>query len=148
MEFRIEKCARVIVKRGKTTCTRCDVIKFLDNKQFSTLEHGEGYTYLGVLEAGDVMQDEMTANLKKEYFCRNKKILKSKLNGGNVVRAINERAVSLIRYSAGVVECTKAELEAADRKTRKLVTIYGALHPRPKFKQAVSSKEVWWAWTD
>ena len=47
------------------------------------------------------------------------------LNGSKVVRAINERVVSFMRYSTGVVEWTKAELEAVDRKTRTLVTIYG-----------------------
>ena len=47
-----------------------------------------------------------------------------------MVKAINTWAVSLMRYSAGIVEWTKADLDVTDRKTRKLMTMYGMLHPR------------------
>ena len=56
--------------------------------------------------------------------------MKSKLNSGNLVRGVNTWAVSLLRYSAGFVSWRKNELQAIDRKTRKLFTIYGALHPK------------------
>ena len=39
-------------------------------------------------------------------------------------------AVSLLRYSAAFVSWRKSELEAIDRRTRKLFTIYGTLHPK------------------
>ena len=39
---------------------------------------------------------KMKENVEKEYFCRIKELLKSKLNPGNVVKAINSRAVALI----------------------------------------------------
>ena len=51
---------------------------------------------LGVLDAGDVSQEEMKAKRAKEFFHRIRSILKSKLNGANVLVAINERAVSLL----------------------------------------------------
>ena len=47
-----------------------------------------------------------------------------------MVKAINTWAVSLMRYSAGIVEWTKADIDVTDRKTRKLMTMYGMLHPR------------------
>ena len=56
--------------------------------------------------------------------------MKSKLNGGNLVHGVNAWAVSLLRYSAAFVSWRKNELQAIDRKTRKLFTIYGALHPK------------------
>ena len=59
-----------------------------------------------------------------------KKVLKLKLNGENLVRGVNTWAVSPLRYSAGFVSWRKSELQAIDRKTRKLLTIYGALHPK------------------
>ena len=59
-----------------------------------------------------------------------RKILKSHLNGGNVMQAINARAVSMIRYSAGILDWTKLELQELDRQTRKLLNIYRALHPQ------------------
>ena len=71
----------------------------------------------------------MKLNVSKEYIRRLKKVLKSKLNGGNLVCGVNTWAVSLLRYSAAFVSWKKSELQAIDRKNRKLFTIYGALHP-------------------
>ena len=60
-------------------------------------------------------------------FQRNiKKVLKSKLNGANLVHGVNTWAVSLLRYSAAFLSWRKSELQAIDRKTRKLFNIYGA----------------------
>ena len=69
-------------------------------------------------------------NVSKEYIRSLRKVLKSKLNGGNLVRGVNTWAVSLLRYSAAFVSWRKSELQAIDRKTRKLFTMYGALHPK------------------
>ena len=38
--------------------------------------------------------------------------------------------MSLSRYSSAFVSWRKSELQAIDRKIRKLFTIYGALHPK------------------
>ena len=40
------------------------------------------------------------------------------------------RAVSIIRYGAGVLDWTKEELKSIDIKTRKLMTMNGSLHPK------------------
>ena len=77
-----------------------------------------------MLEVDDIKHTEMKQNVQKEYFRRVRKILKSKLNGGNIIKAINARAVSVIRYSAGIIDWTKEELQIMNRKTRKLLTIY------------------------
>ena len=66
----------------------------------------------------------------KEYIRRLRKVLKSKLNGGNLVRGVNTWAVSQIRYSAAFVSLRKSELQAIDRKTRKLFTVHEALHAK------------------
>ena len=63
----------------------------------------------------------------KNYFRRLKKVSKSKLNGGNLVHSWE---VSFLRYSAAFISWKKCELQAIERKTRKLFTIYGALHPK------------------
>ena len=72
----------------------------------------------------------MKLNVSKEYIRRLRKILKSKLNGGNLVRGVDTWAVSLLRYSAVLASWRKSELQAIDRKTRTLFTIYGVLHPK------------------
>ena len=57
--------------------------------------------------------------------------VKSKLNGGNLVQGVNTWAMSLLRHSTAFISWRKCELQALDRKTRKLFTIYGELHPKP-----------------
>ena len=57
-------------------------------------------------------------------------MLKSKLNGGNLIKAINTFAVSTVRYTAGIFQWNQEELQTLDRMTRKLLTMHGALHPK------------------
>ena len=58
------------------------------------------------------------------------KSLHSKLKGGNLLRGVNAWVVCLLRYSAAFVSWRKSELQAIDRKSKKLFTIYGALCPK------------------
>ena len=123
MQFGIDKCAVLVMKRGKLVL--CDGIEMPDGNSIREVEES-GFKYLGVLEADDLKHAAMKEDMQvtcKEYFRQIRKILKSKLNDGNVVNAMNSRAVSIIRYSAGIVEWTKDELRKLDRKTRKLLTI-------------------------
>ena len=56
--------------------------------------------------------------------------MKSKFNGGNLVQRVNTWVVCLLRYSAAFISWRKSESQAIDRKTRKLLTIYGRLNPK------------------
>ena len=94
------------------------------------LQEDESYKYLGILEAHKFLDKKMKLNVSKEYIRRIRNVLKSKLNGGNLVPVVNPWAVFLLRYSAAFVSRRKSELQAIDRKTRKLFTIYGVLHPK------------------
>ena len=78
----------------------------------------------------DFKDESVKDRLSKEYVRRVKKVIRPKLNGGNMVRVINSWAVSLLRYSGGVVRWTKVELMNLDRKTRKLLIIQDVLHAR------------------
>ena len=128
MDFGIEKCAMVQMKRGKFVIS--EGIELLNGKKIRSLDDQEGYKYLGILQFDDIKHKEVKEKLKKEYVRRVRKILKSHLNGGNVIQAINARAVSIIRYSAGILDWTKLELQELDRQTRKLLNIHSALHPQ------------------
>ena len=66
----------------------------------------------------------------KEYYWRIRDVLKLILNAGNTIQAINSRALSIIRYGARILDWRKNKLEAIDRKTRNLLTMYRSLHPR------------------
>ena len=105
-------------------------IKLPDGTVIKSLQEGESYKYLGILEADKFLEEKMKLNVWKKYFRRLRKVLKSKLNGGDLVHGVDTWAVSLLRYSAAFLSWRKSELQAIDRKTRKLFTIYGALDPK------------------
>ena len=106
------------------------VIELSNGKVIKSLQEGESYKYLGILEADKFLKEKMKLNVLKEYIRRLRKVLKSKLNGGNLVCGVNTWAVSLLRYLSAFVNWRESELQAIDRKTRKLFTIYGALRPK------------------
>ena len=56
-------------------------------------------------------------------------MLKSKLNGGNMINAINIWAVATIQYGAGIINWNKGELDKIDRQTRKPLNMHRGLHP-------------------
>ena len=126
MEFGIEKCAMLVMEKGKIV--KSVGIELPDGTVIKSLQEGESYKYLGILEADKYLEEKMKLNVSKEYIRRIGKVLKSKLNGGNLVHGVNTWTVSILRYSAAFASWKKSELQAIDRKTRKLFTIYGALH--------------------
>ena len=64
------------------------------------LQEGESYKYLGILEADKFLEEKMKLNVLKGYIRRLRKVLKSKINGGSLVRGVHTWEVSLSRYSA------------------------------------------------
>ena len=74
-----------------------DGIQLPNDEFIKNIEEGEGFKNL-----------EKNVKVRKEYFCRITKILKSKLHSGNVVTTINSRAVScdtlvlIARFRAGL----------------------------------------------
>ena len=127
MQFGIENCATIKLQRGIVKNTEGMV---QPSAQVIQGVKDCGYKYPGVLEANQIKQEEMKDKIQTQYFRQVKRVLRSKLNGGNMISAINIWAVSLVRYTAGIVKQRKDELEAMDRWTRKLMTTYYSLHAR------------------
>ena len=59
-----------------------------NGKMMKCIEEGSGYKYLGILEADGIKHEEMKYQVTKEYVRRLRTILKSELNGGNIISAI------------------------------------------------------------
>ena len=55
-------------------------------------------------------------------------MLCSHLTGHNVIHAINSCAIPVLCYSAGIIDWTVDELQQLDRRTRKLLSLYGAFY--------------------
>ena len=103
------------MKRRKFRCS--EEIKLSDRPSIKGLDEGDGYKYLGMLELDEVKHTEMKEIITKQYIRRVRKILRSKLKGGNTINVINLRAVAVIRYGTGRIKWTKEELRNVDRRT-------------------------------
>ena len=86
MEFVIDKCATLVLKRGKIK--KFDGISLPDVRVMKGLIEGAGYKYLGILQADQIRYTEMKENVKAEYLRRVRKVLETKLNGGNIINGI------------------------------------------------------------
>ena len=64
------------------------------------------------------------------YLQRMRQVLKSQLNGKNNIQAINTYSLPVIRYPAGIISWPLEEMQAANVKTRKLLTMHGTFHPK------------------
>ncbi|XP_069983749.1 uncharacterized protein [Penaeus vannamei] len=82
IEFGLSKCGVLIIKRGKVV--ESDGLCMPDGAMMRNIEE-RGYKYLGVLEVDGIKHDQMKDQVKKEYTRRVRNILKSKLNGGNII---------------------------------------------------------------
>ena len=53
------------------------------------MKEGDSYKYLGVIQADVTKHHDMKEKVKTEYYRRVRKILETKLNGGNIITGIN-----------------------------------------------------------
>ena len=81
-----------------------------DGKVLKPLQEGESYKSLGILVADRFLEEVTKLKVSREYLRRLRKVLKSQLNGGNLVQGVNTWAVSLLRYSAAFINWRKCEL--------------------------------------
>ena len=108
MEFGIEKCAILVLKRG--IVVKSEGIKLPDNRKMRSLNENEEYKYLSIMQADQIKQTEMKEKVGNECKRRVRKLLETKLNGQNVINAINTWAIPLLRYSAAFLGWTKEEI--------------------------------------
>ena len=106
---------------------RTDRMELPNQNKIRTLAENETYKYLGILEADTIKKVEMKDKIQKEYL---RKLLETKLSGRNLIKGINTWAVPFVRYSGPFLKWTRDELKQMDQRTRKLMTMHKALHPR------------------
>ncbi len=123
MEFGMDKCAVVHMKKGKRV--RSEGIVLPSGQVMNDVDEN-GYKYLGVLQADQVKSKEMKEKIRGEYLRRVKVLAKSKLYAGNLVTGVNTWAVGAVRYSGGILDWTKKDVREMDVKTRKILTMCGA----------------------
>ena len=138
MEFGLAKCAVLVMERGKWK--KGSGINLPSGESIGDPE-ASGYKYLGILELDSIQGRQMKESVSETYFKRLKLLLKSKLNARNLIMGINCWAVACVRYSAAIVGWTKEELQKVDRDTRKMMKLYGAIHPRSNVSRLYTPRD-------
>ena len=128
MNFGLEKCARICLKRGRVQSKMHIGSTFGNN--IKELDPRKAYKYLGIEESFDIQHKNEKEKLNKEYLRRLRLVLGTELSAKNKIQAIGSLAVPVLRYSFGIVNWHQEEQQKLDRKTRKLLTIHGQHHPK------------------
>jgi len=121
MNFGLEKCARICLKRGRVQ-SKMHIGSIFEN-DIKELDPRKAYKYSGIEENFDLQHKNEKGKLKKEYLRRLRLVLGTELSAKNKIHAIGSLAVPVLRYSFGIVNWHQEELQKLDRKTRKLLTI-------------------------
>ena len=103
MEFCLNKCATLAITKGKVTEIQG---MNLPNNNIKGLNLDETYKYLGILQADNIKHKQVKKKALSEYNKQVKKLLKSKLYGGNIIKAFNSWAILVVRYTAGIISWT------------------------------------------
>ena len=127
MEFGMEKCAILVTKAGQKI--ESEGLELPDQTVMREADE-KGYKYLGVLEATGIKNKEMKEMVGKEYYRRVKLLAGTKLYARYMIGAINSWAVSIVRYTAGILDWAESELAKMDIRTRKILTMNGVHHKR------------------
>ena len=77
MEFGIDKCATLVLKREKIT--KFDEISLADGRFMKRLIERAGYKYLVILQADQIRYTKMKEKVKAENLRRVRKVLETKL---------------------------------------------------------------------
>ena len=107
MDFGIEKCAMLVIEKGKIL--KSVGIELPDGKVITSLQEGQSYKYLGILESDKFLGEEMKLKVSKKYFKRLKEALKSNLNDRNLVQGVNTWRASLLKYAAALISWRRCE---------------------------------------
>ena len=86
---------------------------------------------------GIIEQTENKGKITKNYLKGMRKLLETKLYGKNLIKGINNLAVSLVRCFGPFFKWTRQ----IDQRTRKLMTMYKALHLKDDIDRLASMKD-------
>ena len=126
MSFGLEKCNKLSIIKGRLSITNGNIP--YEDGELTELNNGKTYKYLGFEEDNEIKKTKMKNDMKNEYFTRLKKILKTELNGKNLIDAMNAYAVPALSYGFAALDWSITELQEIDTNTRNLLKLNHAMH--------------------
>ena len=94
------------------------------------MEGEETFKYLGFLQLRKMEHKLIKECLKKQFEARVTKLVKTKLSGKNLFKALNTYAILVLSYSFGVIKWTREELRKLRTSLSKLLNKYCMHHEK------------------
>lgn len=132
MSFGLDKCSVVKIIRGKL---QEQSLTTSSGQEIQALQSGEYYKYLGMKQSRRTEHKVIKEELTIEFCKRINMLLKSGLNSVNTFKAINTYAIPVLTYSFGIINWTKTDVEAFERKVRVLMTKARKHHPKSSIER-------------
>lgn len=90
----------------------------------SIISGTEGYKYLGIVENAQSKVEKRTLKaIKSKIIQRVQSLCNTNLNAKNLMRSINEHAISFINYYVGLVDISPQDCQEIDKEIRKVLMI-------------------------
>jgi len=140
LDFGLDKCAKLTVKRGRVSQTGDVVV--CEDSCIRELNIGETYKYLGFHESDGVDSLNSKNLILDVYLQRLRLVWKSHLSGPRKVRATNSYCVPVLTYGFGIISWTKKEVQQFDVVTRKVLTECNSHHPRSSVERLYLPRTV------
>ena len=104
MEFGIEKCTMIKIKKGKREMS--EEIKLANEENIRTVGAKENYKYLAILK-NTTKQTEKKEKVWNKYIRRIRKFIKTKLYRRNLIKETNTWTVSLYKILSTLLRMAK-----------------------------------------
>ncbi|KAI5707600.1 hypothetical protein M8J77_005689 [Diaphorina citri] len=128
MSFGLDKCNILNVKHGKIV--QSNNVKLMNNVEMKELERNQTYKYLGLQQNLNINESDTKKQFTEKFIERVKIIMNTELYSKNKILAINAWAVPVIAYTFGVINWSRTDLQALNRKVRTIMTQYRSHHPQ------------------
>jgi hypothetical protein len=127
MVFGIEKCKTLSIAKEKQEMRNFTTE---DADTMEIMNEDDIYRYLGHMQSKQINYTQIKQKLTKEYLNCTKSVLKTKLNGKNMIKAINIYMNPVLTFSFRIVKWMPTDLENLQTRTTTLLTRYRFYHLR------------------
>ncbi|KAG6460308.1 hypothetical protein O3G_MSEX011898 [Manduca sexta] len=127
MRFGVDKCKVHSISHGKTIQNTY----ILDTGEtIEPMDEHATYKYLGFHQSKHILQKRAKSEITKKFKLRLNQNLRTQLNSGNIIKAINTYAIPTLTYSFGIIRWFQSDLTKLQRIINTHLTTYREHHPK------------------
>jgi hypothetical protein len=138
MSFETDKCKTQAITYGNREALGFELSQ---GGYIDLMDGDKSYKYLGMQQSRGIEHKHIKNTLKKTFIKRVDALLKTQLNGKNIINAINTYAIPLLIYSFGVIKWAQMDLTNIQTKINMLLTKHHMHHPKSATERLTLSRK-------